>query len=82
MTGGPSSHSQPDESDHPHSRSVHVNASNIFANDPNGDPIEFSNDDDPDEPIDNLAAPVGILSAVVVGLLLWAIILLVIFWIK
>lgn len=82
MADGPDSRSQPREPDSPHSRSVHVNAMNIFASDPNGDPIEFSDDEHDHEPVDNLAAPVGIISAVVVGLLLWAIIILVIYWLK
>lgn len=82
MTGGPASHSQPREPDHPRPPSVHVNAVDLFASDPNGEPIEFSDDQDGNEPIDNLAAPVGILTAVAVGLLLWVVILVVFLWIK
>lgn len=82
MTGGAGSHSQPREPDSPRPRSVHVNATNLFASDQNGDPIEFSDDESDQEPVDNLAAPVGIISAVVVGLILWAIIILVIYWLK
>jgi hypothetical protein len=82
MTGDPGSHSHPREPDSARSRSVHVNAANIFASDPNGDPIEFRDDENDHEPVDNLAAPVGIISAVVVGLILWAMIILVIYWLK
>ncbi|MGH2548453.1 MAG: hypothetical protein ACRDHN_03640 [Thermomicrobiales bacterium] len=59
-----------------------MNAMNVFASDPNGDPLEFSDDEQGQEPIDNLAAPVGIIAAVIVGLVLWAGIFLIIYWVK
>lgn len=82
MTGGPASYKQSREPERTSAQDTYVNAVHVFANDPNGEPIGFDDDENGNDPIDNLAAPVGIITAVIVGLLLWALILLLIVWLK
>jgi hypothetical protein len=80
MAGGLAADQQPREPERTTSQDAYVHAVHVFANDPEGQPPKLDNDMNGSEPVDNLAAPVGIITAVIVGLLLWAIILLVIVW--
>lgn len=84
MAGRPASNQQSGEPERNPQPDAYLNAMHAFANDPDGEPLGFDkgNDEDEDEPVDNLAAPVGIITAVIVGLLLWTVILLVIVWLK
>ncbi len=81
MNGGPSPKSQSPDARPPEPRLAHLHALGSFTGDPEREPLDFG-DDDNGAPVDNLAASVGILSAVAIGLLLWVIILLLVLWLK
>jgi len=82
MAGSSAPHQPPREPEKTPSNDTHVNAVHIFASDPKREPLSFDDEENGNEPVDNLSAPVGIITAVIVGLLLWALILLIIVWLK
>jgi len=84
MNGGPTPQSQGPNSQPQERRRPNLHALNAFAAGPERErePLDLGDDDENGDPVDNLAASVGIISAVVIGLVLWAIILGLFLWLK